>query len=79
MVLMEDLEIENGVIVSNNFDIYFMLCMCDVFINIWIYFDVMLGYEWINEIGELLVGFVGFVIGNVIFQVIGKWVWEFLF
>ena len=79
MALMEDLEIKNGAIVSDNFDTYPMLRMRDVPVNIRTHLDATSGHERINEIGEPPVGPVGPAIGNAIFRATGKRVRELPF
>ncbi len=79
MALMEDLEIENGAIISNNFDTYPMLRMRDVPVNIRTHLDATSGHERINEIGEPPVGPVGPAIGNAIFRATGKRIRELPF
>lgn len=76
MASMEDLEIENGAIVSDNFDSYPMLRMRDVPMNVRTHLDATSGHERINEIGEPPVGPVGPAIGNAIFRATGKRVRE---
>lgn len=76
MALMEDLEIKNGTIVSDNFDTYPMLRMRDVPVNIRTHLDATSGHERIHEIGEPPVGPVGPAIGNAIFRATGKRVRE---
>lgn len=79
MALMEDLEIKNGAVVSDNFDSYPMLRMRDVPININTHLDASSGHERINEIGEPPVGPVGPAIGNAIFRATGKRIRELPF
>lgn len=66
MVFNEGLIIKDGVIMEGNFDGLFLFKMVDI-LEINIYFDVFLGYDCFVIIGEVLVGFVGFVIVNVIY------------
>ena len=79
MAMMEDLEIENGAVVSNNFDTYPMLRMRDVPVNIRTHLDATSGHERINEIGEPPVGPVGPAIANAIFKATGKRIRELPF
>jgi isoquinoline 1-oxidoreductase beta subunit len=72
MSLMEELEIEDGAVVSDNFHRYPMLRMADVPTNIRVHLDGTSGHERINEIGEPPVGPVGPAIGNAIYAAIGK-------
>lgn len=79
MALMEDIEIENGVVISDNFDSYPMLRLRDIPIKINTHLDATSGHERIFEIGEPPVGPVGPAIGNAIFQATGKRVRELPF
>ena len=72
MALMEELQFENGAVVSDNYDKYPMLRMVDVPRNIRVHLDGTSGHSRINEIGEPPVGPVGPAIGNAIFQATGK-------
>ena len=72
MALMEELRVENGAIVSDNYDKYPMLRMSDVPTNIRVHLDGTSGHPRINEIGEPPVGPVGPAIANAIFQATGK-------
>lgn len=72
MALLEELEIKNGAIVSDNFDSYPMLRMRDIPANIFTHLDATSGHERLSDIGEPLVGPVGPAIGNAIFRATGK-------
>lgn len=72
MALMEDLQIDNGAIISDNFDSYPMLRMRDVPANIRTHLDAASGHERMSEAGEPPVGPVGPAIGNAIFRATGK-------
>ena len=72
MALLEELEINNGAIVSDNFDSYPMLRMRDVPIDIHTHLDATSGHERLSDIGEPLVGPAGPAIGNAIFRATGK-------
>lgn len=72
MSLMEDLEIKDGAIVSDNFDSYPMLRMRDIPMNIRTHLDATSGDKRMSEIGEPPVGPVGPAIGNAIFSATGK-------
>jgi isoquinoline 1-oxidoreductase beta subunit len=72
MALNEELQIENGAVVSDNYDKYPMLRMGDVPTNIRVHLDGTSGHPRINEIGEPPVGPVGPAIANAIFQATGK-------
>jgi isoquinoline 1-oxidoreductase subunit beta len=72
MALMEELRVENGAIISDNYDKYPMLRMSDVPTNIRVHLDGTSGHPRINEIGEPPVGPVGPAIANAIFQATGK-------
>ena len=72
MALMEEIEIRNGAIVSNNFDSYPMLRIRDVPANIRTHLDATSGHQRMSEIGEPPVGPVGPAIANAIFRATGK-------
>lgn len=72
MALMEELEIENGVVVSDNYDSYPMLRIGDIPTNLNVHLDATSGHERINEIGEPPVGPIGPAIANAIFRATGQ-------
>lgn len=72
MAMMEELEIENGEVVSDNYDRYPMLRIGDITSNFHVHLDATSGHERINEIGEPPVGPIGPALANAIFQATGK-------
>lgn len=72
MAMLEELEIENGVVVSDNFHRYPMLRIRDIPADFHVHLDATSGHERINEIGEPPVGPVGPALANAIFQATGK-------
>lgn len=72
MAMMEELEIEDGVVVSDNFDRYPMLRIRDIPGDFHVHLDATSGHERINEIGEPPVGPIGPALANAIFQATGK-------
>ncbi len=72
MALLEEMDIENGVVVSDNFDTYPMLRLRDIPENIRTHLDVTSGHERMGEAGEPPVGPVAPALANAIFQATGK-------
>ena len=70
--LNEELNVENGRIVENNFDRYPMLRMADVPRQINVHMGALTGHSRYGGTGEVGVGVVGPAVANAIFRVTGK-------
>lgn len=70
--LNEEIEFENGRVVSENFDTYPMMRMADAPRRIDISLDGLTGREWFSEVGEGAVGPAAAAVGNAIFAATGK-------
>ncbi|NOD92413.1 molybdopterin-dependent oxidoreductase [Ruegeria sp. HKCCD4884] len=72
MALNEEVEIQNGRVISDNFDTYPILRMEDIPTNIRVHLDATSDHERMGAIGETPVGPIAPAIANAIRQVTGR-------
>lgn len=72
MALNEEVEIENGLVISDNFDSYPMVRMADIPTDIRVHLDATSWHERMGAIGEAPVGPIAPAIANAIRQITGK-------